>query len=235
MLYSKNENNFNILEKLLLKITDVNIISDLLITTILNMRLTTSYDAIKLLLKYGADVNYIKDSWTPLICSCFHSKNNIETIQILIENGANVNSKSNTGRTAFMYLVRDVSSLDDLEVIKLLIRKKSQINCQDKSGQTPLMACLEWSSNIFIRYDLVKILLDNKANIYMKNNYNENILDIIEKKKNSDIFMKNNFNENTLNIIEMEKNSDVYSLIFYYKNLINDTYCEFDINFIYKN
>ena len=49
-------------------------------------------DIIKLLIKYGADVN--QDNWcneTPLIIVCKYEQEN--RVKILIENGANVNTK----------------------------------------------------------------------------------------------------------------------------------------------
>ena len=64
---------------------------------------------------------------------------------------------------------------------------------------------------------MIKILLDNKADIYIKNNKDENILDIVKNKIDDD-----------------KQNYDIYSLIFNYKNLVNTLHCEYDFNFIYS-
>ena len=116
-----------------------------------------------------------------------------------------------------MYLIRNSEKPIDLEKIKFLIskgkRNYNQINCQDNNGVTPLMDCFECNNNEIIRYDIIKLLLENKANIYIKDN------------KGKDIFKYLKVNN---------AHHKYYSLIFNYKNLENDYFCEYDINFIYR-
>ena len=215
--FSKNKINLQIFEKLLLKINnDTNkkkILNGLLRTTILYEKETASLDAIKLLIQHGADVNYTDyHCWFPLVNCCIKPINNIETIEFLIESGVYVNSKSNQNQNALMHLVMEHS--ENLEIFKLLIRKGIQINCKDINNNTALMICFKSEKNKLIRYDIIKLLLDNKADIYIKNDEGKNIFDIV----------KDAIGENT----------DIYSLIVNYKNLENDHLCESDINFIYN-
>ena len=135
-------------------------------------------------------------------------------IEYLIESGADVKNKNKSGGTALMICIGNVTKDLYLEIIKLLIRKGSEINCQDFYGNTTLMLSFKSNLNKLIKYDIIKLLLDNKADIYLKNKKGKNILDIVKNSIGSD-------------------NSDIYSLIFNYKNLKNDHFCEFDIDFIY--
>ena len=209
-IYSKNKNNLIIFKNLLLKINNQTV-NKLLISII--KKETSSIDAIKLLIAHEKiNVNY-KDSygWTPLIFSCIHL-HNIKIIELLIESGANINIKSH-GKTLIMFAIRNSSTYRHLEIIKLLIKKDSKINYQDHHGITPLMSCFVMHFNALIRYDIIKLLLDNKVDIYIKDN------------KGNDIFKY------------MKKTSNQYlecrSLIFNYKNLVNDHFCKYDIDFIY--
>ena len=135
-------------------------------------------------------------------------------IEFLIENNADVNSKSISNRTPLMYSIIGSKENYQIEIIKLLIKKSNNINCKDLKNETALIICSEYIINNLVRHEITKLLLDNKADIYIKNNDNENILNLIE---------------NTIGC-----DSDIYSLIFNYKNLINDHFCEYDINFIYN-
>ena len=134
-------------------------------------------------------------------------------LELLIENGADVNFKNSYGLTVLTYLSRNISSNNDLEILKLLIRKGCNINITNNKGDVPLIIYLAYNSPN-IRYDITKLFLDNKADIYIKN------------KNGKTIF---NFIENNIGM-----NSDIYSLILNYKNLKNDNFCECDINFIYR-
>ena len=220
--FSKNKKNYEILEKLLLKENNKSdMLTEVLILIIKYKEKTSSVDAIKLLIKYGADVNrefnYRKlpfsEKRSILINCCLYPISSVELIELLIESGADVNSKIET-RTPLMHFIRNCSKVEDLQIIKLLIRNHSQVNYKDIYGLTSLMVCFELRYNMLIRYDIIKILLDNKADIYIKNNNNENILNIVEK--------------------AIGKNSDIYSLIFNYVEYKNNHLCEFDINFIYN-
>ena len=156
----------------------------MLIKIIENIDATSSIDAVKLLIKYGADVNYTGNSiWTAPIYCCVYSKN-IEIIELLIENGADINIKSvRSGQTPLTYVHSSFSRRDaiqDLQIFKLLIRKGSNINYQ--------------------------------TDIYIKNNNGHNILKYLQNNVMYDKY---------------------FSLIFNYKNLKDDHFCEYDVNFIY--
>ena len=218
--YSKNDNNFDIL-KLLLKKNKYEEINLILRTTVLSLKTTSSFEAVKLLIGYGADINFCHVTWyNPLMSCCVQlSNSNIEIINFLIENGANVNSvncganKNSFHTNPLQLLIEFSSTSNHLEIIKLLIRKGAHINLKNSCYVTPLMNCIQGECNKFIRYNIIKLLLDNKADVYIKNENGQNIFDIVKKRIN--------------------ENSDIYSLIFDYKNIVNDNFCDYDIDFIY--
>ena len=212
-IFSKDNNNLKILEKLLKTNKNEQTINELLMLT-MQFDETSSIYAIKLLIKYGADINYTNGCWSAPIYCCIHLKN-IKLIELLIENGVDINIKSSGfGNSPLMYLIAQSKEYDDLEIIKLLIRKGSQVNYRNMKGKTALMLCFKLRFNDLIKYDIIKLLLYNKADIYIQNNKGKNILKHQE------------------NNIEYQK---CYSLIFNYRNLENDHFCECDIKFIYNH
>ena len=216
-VYSRDKNNLIIFEKLLKKTNNKKKINILLFTIIKNINKTASIDAVKLLIKHGVDVNYRENfGWITPIYICLYSEN-IELTELLVENGADVNINSLYKISPLIYFIRRSPIENILEIIKLLIRKGSKINHKSNNGTTALMACFEEKFDKLIKFDIIKYLLDNKADIYIKNKKNENILKII----------KDNIS------VSDDNNHDIYSLIFNYKNLENDHFCECDINFIY--
>ena len=219
--YSKNKNNLEILKRLLLTTTNKKTINDLLVFAMENSTSTSSVDAVKLLIKSGADVNYQLNCYSKtilLICCSYYFNDNINLIEYLIDSGAHINAKSNAHKIALMYLVTNSFNHSHLDIIKLLIRKGSNVNCQDSFGDTSMMMSLYSNINNSIKYDTIKLLLDNKADIYIKDKEGKNILHIIKNKISSLYYSI----------------SDIYSLIFNYKNIKNDDHCEYDINFIYN-
>ena len=83
------------------------------------------------LVENGADVNACDiHGFRPL-----HFTNNIEIIQILLLNGANVNIRANNMWTPLLYACKN----HQLEVVKLLIQNGAHVNVKDQNWQhTPL-------------------------------------------------------------------------------------------------
>ena len=62
---------------------------------------------------------------------------NLEIVQYLVENGANINAKDDDkGRTALMFASRD----GHLEVVKYLVESGANINAKTDEGWTALMS-----------------------------------------------------------------------------------------------
>lgn len=99
-------------------------------------------------------INYIYaplDGKTPLIIAVGNSY--FETAKILIENGADVNSVDFEGWSALSYAVNN----GDIEIAKLLLTNKAKIKGE-------LLLAIK-SPIVESRIDMIKLLIDNKANI----------------------------------------------------------------------
>lgn len=129
-----------------------------------------------------------------------------EIVQLLIENGANVNWNNNydgisvlTQACIFTNMIKTNTNIP-----RLLIENGADVNIHDKQGRSPIVyVCRE---NISTYYDLVNLLLDNGANVNDIQEYNN-----ISKTSNKN-------DDNTLLILECSKkgsdiNIDVINLL----------------------
>jgi ankyrin repeat protein len=85
----------------------------------------------------------------------------VETANVLIEAGADVNAKNKKGKTALMYAVQKLSNL---EMVKLLIEKGANVNQSDNSGTTPLMVSISESED----YETLDLLIEKGADLNAK-------------------------------------------------------------------
>lgn len=133
------------------------------------------------LLKAGASVNatYMRGQTLLMIAT---QQNNLELAKKLIENGANVNAKTEYGTTALTDLVYAESGSSPnpqrIEIIKLLL----------KSGANPNFITGGWNNNCdfplkkateYGRLDLTKILLSYKADAIIKCPSGDNVFTVL--------------------------------------------------------
>ncbi|MBM7558121.1 ankyrin repeat domain-containing protein [Halanaerobacter jeridensis] len=105
-----------------------------------------------------------------------------EVVEILIEEGADVNVRTDDGRTALMKAIGENNS----EIVKVLIKGGANVNAKDNNGQTALMKAVN-KRNKYV----VKMLIENGANVNAKDNKGQTALDILENlnfEKNKVIF-----------------------------------------------
>eukprot|EP00964_Phaeocystis_antarctica_P065113 scaffold39231_cov60-Phaeocystis_antarctica.AAC.2 len=79
-----------------------------------------------------------------------------EVVQLLLDKGAPVDEKTESGRTALMW----ASNNGHTEVVKLLLDKGASVNEKDKEGSTALMGASQYG-----RTGVVVLLLDNGASV----------------------------------------------------------------------
>ncbi len=114
----------------------------------------------KLLIKNGADVNYVlKESMneTPIFRTY-----DVEKMKLLIANGANVNQE-NEFRSTPLILHQNPN------IIQLLIDSGADMHVEDELGQTPLV-------DGYISKEKAEVLINNGVNINKKNDLRKNAL-----------------------------------------------------------
>lgn len=163
-------------------------------------------DIAKYLLEKGAKIN-------PEILAealKYPAKAKPEMIQLLILNGANINSKSSQslgGTTALIWAV----DKDHLDIVKLAIQKKADMNIFDKNGMTALMVAVKQEKT-----EMTKLLIDNGANINSMGGQGSALMIATEKgntefvnlliEKGADVNLAKQYGETAL-IIAVEKNN----------------------------
>ncbi|KAK5637935.1 hypothetical protein RI129_012230 [Pyrocoelia pectoralis] len=110
-------------------------------------------NAIKILLRYGADVNVLKRAdWTPLMLAC--TKDDYECVQLLLEADALVNVKNKDGWTA-LHLISRVGD----DILRSLCKRNLDVFANTNNGRSALhIACLHGNLDVVAR--LVELGLD---------------------------------------------------------------------------
>ena len=89
---------------------------------------------------------------TPLMFAALYG--DAESVRLLLEAGADPNTRNEAGATALMWAV------NDLDKTRLLIRSGADVNARSDDGRTPLLIAATWPGS----FAVIKLLLDHKAN-----------------------------------------------------------------------
>ncbi len=158
--------------------------------TILMKFVNVNYRLTKFLIDKDANINdKDKDGKTALVYAInnfnpFIQGNSNEMliyIELLVENGAEVNIKTNTGETPLIVASEKHSD----EIVDFLIKKGANVNEKDKKGETALLKVFKYtglnSIQGTVNGDIPKtldILLKAKANIHIKNNQGNSVFSL---------------------------------------------------------
>ena len=141
-------------------------------TPVTNAIYKDDLNILQLIIERGADINFV-DSFTPLIKAI--STNKIETVKVLIANGANVNLGPLSAAVYKNYF----------KIVKLLVENGALINLHNSIGKTPFHSAILHKNMSIITY-----FLENGANLISRTkNNNENAIELALK-KNEPIIMK---------------------------------------------
>jgi len=105
----------------------------------------------------------------------------IDIIELLLDNGADLNIKDGDGNTALIW----ASICGQTDVVRLLLDRGAKMNIQNNSGNTALMRLSGRTGNPYI--NIVLLLLDRGAQINIQNEDGENALTIASRLNNTDM------------------------------------------------
>jgi len=172
---------------------------------------------IKLLLKYGAEINKIIHFGGDTVLKKAISNENIEIIKLLLDNDANPNLGDDKNNTPLQEAAIIFSFNDDsisAVIIKLLLQYGADINSKNVVGVTPLFfACLQ-ENNLNI-----DTLLEYGANPYILNNENQYIMNNPMIKENIKLYVRNK-------MYELHKLNVAYDMIEIAKSIQEDLFQE---------
>jgi ankyrin repeat protein len=129
-------------------------------------------EKVKELIQQGVNINKAKNKYRPKytpihtasICTYKEPvkiSQSIALLQLLIDNGADVNLRNDDLETPLFE-----SLFSSTSIIKILIENGAKINLQNIRGQTPLhLIC---GFNGCGKVDVLKLLLDNGADVFVK-------------------------------------------------------------------
>jgi ankyrin repeat protein len=100
-------------------------------------------------------------------------KGHIETVDLLIAKGANVNAESKTKESALLFAVVNSNTVASMKIIASLVAARAHIDHANKQGLTALMLA---TSRKYI--DTVQYLLNVGASVNQKNEFGMNAMDI---------------------------------------------------------
>lgn len=141
---------------------------------------------IKLLVEYGADINYIYDDGDTILMTAA-ANGYMDILDYILENGADINICSNKhnndyGATALMLAC--MNGQTDV-VDRLLKEPECDINIKNKVGSTALTYAV-----IFGQNNIIDKLIINGADINTTNSSGDNLLCVAALNKNADMMIK---------------------------------------------
>ncbi len=139
---------------------------------------TGSEVVVKKLARQKADVNAVnKQGHTPLHFAAIFG--NIPVMEALIRRKADVNAHDKVGMTPLHHTVK----WGKVEATQLLIKKRAHLIAKDQRGRTPLHFMFDnySSANEFQKLAILQMLMDSKANVYVRDKTNISFMNIAQK------------------------------------------------------
>jgi pectate lyase len=203
--YAAMSGHVQVVELLLAKGSDVNT-EDMNGSTALDVAAREGHiNVVKFLIYKGAEVS-VKDriGLTPLHKAV--GGGHREVAQLLITSNANVNVKDIVGDTPLHY----ASRRGNKDTVELIIANGADINAKNNEGQTPVDVAL--SRN---RDDIVKLLITKGADVSLHTAAQHGLLEKLKEliNKGANVNMKNNAGETVLEVAIQEYRQDIVKLL----------------------
>lgn len=119
---------------------------------------------VKQLVAFGADVNSVSDTGsTPVRSACFMSHRDVVTY--LVNHGADILKPNYNGGTCL------INSVQCVGLCKFLLRRGADVNAQDVQFKTALHYAIQEH-----RFDTTRLLLEERANPFIRSRYGDDAL-----------------------------------------------------------
>jgi len=142
-------------------------------------------------------------------------KGNIKLTELLINNGADLNSTNKYGRTPLY-----IASFEGYEkIVKLLISKGIDINIIDDDGWTPLHEASKRGHT-----EIIKLLIKNGIDINIKDKNGQTAEDVAYNQEVRELIITTKQNLLERQEVLINEISRIFSIITRYTEIINITY-----------
>lgn len=131
---------------------------------------------VKMLLKYGANVDQIDNKGnSPLMyCSGISTNSSLETIDLLLRNNADINLRNSLGHTALYLSVSRTNTTSSDDIVRKLIENGADVNLSN-DDDSPLMLAAYYAGTSS-KPSTVQLLIDHRADINYENKKGSNAL-----------------------------------------------------------
>jgi len=126
--------------------------------------------------------------------------NGVDVVQLLLEKGANVNSRDSSGRTPLGNAVRYYMNR---LVMKFLIENGANVNSKDNEGQTPMHYAM-YSNHIMLCKEGAEILLNSGVDVNAQDNQGNTSIHIMAKRGSKELVQYLLNNKANINIVNSE-------------------------------
>ena len=181
--------NIQVIKLLLKHEADVNITNNVRETALLLAVSSTNNEIngylVKLLLDHGANINFadLHGNNALMMAVDSYGDNILNILDILLGNGANINTFNQTGISAVIsklnFIKEDIDNndiddctIDDYKIAEFLLKKGANVNHQTASGNTPLMIVSKFKE-CEIKNKLIELLLNYGADKNIGNHNGE--------------------------------------------------------------